>query len=51
MKRVRLVVDLTMRFGPKEDDKPNACCCVVKVKANKEKLALDALVKEFADEG
>lgn len=50
MKRVRLLVDLTMRFGPKEVGKESFCCALVKVSnPGKEKSVQTSLTSLFAD--
>lgn len=50
MKRVRLVVELTMRFGPKEHDIPTFASCLVNVSnSSKEKSVLTALTTLFSD--
>jgi len=50
MKRVRLLVDLTMRFGPKEVGNETFCSALVKVSnSSKEKPVLTSLTSLFAD--
>lgn len=50
MKRVRLLVDLTMRFGPKEKGQDSFATLLIKVSTQgKEKAVQTELTKLFAD--